>query len=206
MFTWTREYRWLQPRLAPSILHCNPPLSWPPAPAAPRNTASQGLLHSVQVINSVASSQDGHLSINIGVFLWHWSQSLLSTSRLSGSSPRAGGGWPAWLFMSCSLTPALAPLLCKPSHFPPTWPCSKNHPLWEKNLTQQKQERHQHQFDYPDPEGILIARYQTAMSVLLGAGPCPWSKVIICLRFKIPFIKFFCVYSQNLFGLFLHSA
>ena len=68
----------------------------------------------------------------------------------------------------------------------------------EKNLTQQKQERHQHQLDYPDPEGILIARYQTAMSGLLGAGPCPWSKVIICLRFKIPFIKFFCVYSQNL--------
>ena len=76
----------------------------------------------------------------------------------------------------------------------------------EKNLTQQKQERHQHQLDYPDPEGILIARYQTAISELLGAGPCPWSKVIICLRFKIPFIKFFCVYSQNLFGLFLHSA
>ena len=201
-----------RPRLSPSILRCNPPLSWPPAQASQETrrvrdccrlhlgpgdqlSRQKSVLASLSTL--VCSRDTGHS---------HYTQHQPSAISLV-PRPVAGGGWPAWLFMSCSLTPALAPLLCKPSHFPPTWPCSKNHPLWAKNLTQQKQERHQHQFDYP--EGILIARYQTAMSAAgcwLGAGPCPWSKVIICLRFKIPFIKFFCVYSQNLFGLFLHSA
>ena len=72
MFTWTREYRWLQPRLASSILHCNPPLSWPPAQPRHQETwRVRDWWASVQVINSVVSSQDGHLSINIGVFPWH---------------------------------------------------------------------------------------------------------------------------------------